>query len=97
MTDSYEGLRERHPNMPMSMRNTRRGGSKTRPTAAGDRRAGLKPTPILFAAHTAGIQQGVEKVGTDVILRSEATKNLLSVPLSRSENSRSFASLRMTR
>jgi hypothetical protein len=97
MTDLYGGLREPHPNMSMSLRNLCRGGSKTRPTAAGDRRAGLKPTPTLFAAHSAGIQQGDEKVGTDVILRSEATKNLLSVPLSQSENSRSFAPLRMTR
>jgi hypothetical protein len=36
-------------------------------------------------------QQGAEEVGMDVILRSEATKNLLSVPASQSENSRSFA------
>jgi hypothetical protein len=42
-------------------------------------------------------RQGAEEVGMDVILRSEATKNLLSIPASQSENSRSFAPLRMTR
>ena len=38
--------------------------------------------------------RGAKKVGTDVILRNEATKNLLSVPASQSENSRSFPPLR---
>jgi hypothetical protein len=40
---------------------------------------------------------GCQKIGPDVILRSEATKNLFSVPVSQSQNSRSFAPLRMTK
>jgi hypothetical protein len=57
----------------------------------------LSLTPLPHGSFFLPVWQGAEKVGTDVILRSEATKNLLSIPVSQSENSRSFAPLRMTR
>jgi hypothetical protein len=52
---------------------------------------------VLILTFGAMLSQDSKKTGTDVILRSQPTKNPLSVPASQSENSRFLAPHRMTR